>query len=242
MKTLTTAVNLMRNLRKSIHNTEITWQHDADLFDLSWSSALESPAFRRKLLFASILFVAILLCFPYFFAFIQKRQTGVVLNDWLLSILPSVNVSYYIFAIIYVTVSFGIFRAAQSPQLFLLFLWSSILVSLSRMGTITLVPLAPPVGLVPLVDPVLIPFYRHTEITKDLFYSGHTGSVFLIYLILRRKREKRFALAATVAVGILLLIQHIHYFIDVIFAPFFVYIVFILAKKITGFSFENEKE
>ena len=206
-----------------------------DVFEISWSNAWTSAAYRRKFLTVAILFTAVLLVFPLFFITIQQRQ-GMVLNDWLLNALPAVDVSFYIFSIIYVVIAFGIFRAVQSPALFLLFLWCSLFLSLSRMLTITLVPLEPPVGLVELVDPVLLPFYGHSTITKDLFYSGHTSSVFLIYLILRRKREKLIALAATIVVGVLLLIQHIHYTIDVVFAPLFVYLVFILAKKVTNIS------
>ena len=108
----------------------------------------------------------------------------------------------------------------------------------------SLFPLNPPVGLVPLSDPFLKPFYGSNVITKDLFFSGHTGSVFLIFLILRKKWEKIFALVATILVGILLLIQHIHYTIDVIFAPVFVYVVYFLAKKVTAYetmsTVENE--
>jgi hypothetical protein len=210
-------------------------EEGGNVFEIPWRVAWSSTVYRKKFLAAAIPFTIVLLFFPYFFNTIQQRQ-GVVLNDWVLNVLPSVNVSIYIFSIIYLVIGFGIFRAVQSPVLFLLFLWCSLFLSLSRMLTISLVPLEPPVGLVELVDPVLLPFYGHSSITKDLFYSGHTSSVFLIYLILRNKREKLFALVATVIVGVLLLIQHIHYTIDVLFAPVFVYLVFILAKKVTNIS------
>jgi len=208
------------------------------VLDIPWSAAWASITFRTKFLLGSLLFTVLLLCFPYFFALIQKRQ-GIVLHDWLLYYLPSIDVSAYIFTLIYITVLVGIYRAAQSPLLFLLFLWSCLLLSLSRIVTISLVPLDPPIGLVQLVDPILFPFYGRNEITKDLFYSGHTGSVFLVYLILQKKREKIFALIATLVVGMLLLLQHIHYMIDVLFAPLFVYIIFILAKRITNVFPEN---
>jgi len=214
-------------------------QEHEELLEKSWIKAWECVSYKKKFLIAAIFFTAVLLFYPYFFASIQLRPTSTTLNDPILNILPSLNMSAYIFPLIYATVILGIYRCVQSPSLFLLFLWSSLFFSLSRIITIILVPLSPPVGLVPLVDPVLIAFYRHTQITKDLFYSGHTGSVFLIYLILRNRWEKLLALFATVLVGALLLIQHIHYTIDVLFAPLFVYVVFILAKKVTKVSLEN---
>lgn len=209
------------------------------LLEKSWVNAWADRNYRIKFSIAAILFIAVLLCYPYFFAAIQHRATSTILHDPILHILPSLNMSACIFPLIYVTVALGVFRAAQSPSLSLLFIWASLFFSLSRIITITLVPLSPPPGFVPLVDPVLVAFYGHNQITKDLFYSGHTGSVFLICLMLQKKIEKLMALVATVLVGILLLIQHIHYTIDVLFAPFFVYIIFILAKKVTKVSLEN---
>lgn len=211
------------------------------VLEVSWREAWTSMVFRRKLIAGSILFIAVLFYYPYFFAAIQKKQ-GTLIDDFVLAFLPSVNMSATIFSFIYITVIVGIFRASQSPYLFLLFLWSMLFLSLSRIITISFVPLEPPPGLVSLVDPVLLPFYGPNNITKDLFYSGHTGSVFLVFLILRRRKEKIAALIATIVVGFSLLLQHIHYTIDVLSAPLFVYFVFILAKKVTGVSLESDKE
>jgi len=207
-------------------------QQGDKLLEVSWSNAWTSVNYKKNIFIASFLFILILLYYPYFFLLIQQRP-GVGLNDPVLNVLPSIDVSPYIFLLIYLTVGLGIFRSAHSPFLFLLFLWSCVFLSLSRMITMSLVPLNPPIGLLPLSDPILKPFYGPNNITKDLFYSGHTGSVFLMYLVLQRKREKILALIATISVGILLLIQHIHYTIDVIFAPIFVYVVFKLARKVT---------
>lgn len=208
-------------------------QEQEELLEKSWTKAWSSPGYKTKFIIATIFFTAVLLYYPYFFASIQQRSTVTVLNDPILNILPALDMSPYIFALIYTTTGFGVYRCPQFPSLFLLFLWSCLFFSLSRIITITLVPLSPPMGLVPLADPVLAAFYRENQITKDLFYSGHTGSVFLICLVLKNKREKLFALVATVFVAVLLLTQHIHYTIDVLFAPLFVYFIFTLAKKVT---------
>lgn len=218
---------------------EMTGQEREELLENSWIKAWASPGYKTKFLIAAIFFSAVLLYYPYFFASIQRRSAVLVLNDPILNILPALDMSPYIFALIYTTAGLGMYKCAQSPSLFLLFLWCCLFFSLSRIITITLFPLSPPIGLVPLEDPVLVAFYRNNEITKDLFYSGHTGSVFLIYLVLRKKREKLFALVATVLVAALLLIQHIHYTVDVLFAPLFVYLLFILAKKVTKISAAN---
>lgn len=219
----------------------MTAKEGRGVFEISWRKAWASKNFRRKLIVGWILYIGVLLYLPHFFADIQKKQ-GEPINDFVLALLPSVNMSAVIFAFIYVTVIFTIFRSARSPYLFLLYLWATLFVSLSRLITNSYVPLEPPIGLVPLVDPILLPFYGPNGITKDLFYSGHTASVFLTYLVLRKKSEKIAALIATIIVGISLLLQHIHYTIDVLAAPLFVYFLFVLAQKFTLASLERSGE
>lgn len=231
--------NSIKEKGVTVKNTkeEMIAKEQRGVLQVSWSEAWTSVIFRRKLIVGSTLFLSVLLYYPHFFAAIQKKQ-GLLLNDFVLASLPSVNLSATIFSFIYITVIVGIYRAAQSPYLFLLFLWSSLLISLTRIITITLFPLEPPIGLVSLVDPVLLPFYGPNNITKDLFYSGHTASVFLIFLLLRNKKEKIAAFVATIVVAVCLLFQHIHYTIDVISAPFFVWVVFKVAKKIAAVNFD----
>jgi len=209
-----------------------TTTDEADIFEISWREAWSSRLFRRKLIVGWVLYLSVLMYLPHFFAMIQMKQ-GVLLDDVLLAFLPSVNMSPVIFGFIYITVIYTIYKSAKSPYLFLLYLWSTLLISLSRLLTNNFIPLEPPVGLVSLVDPILLPFYGPNGITKDLFYSGHTASVFLTFLVLRGKREKLVALIATIVVAISLLLQHIHYTIDVVAAPFFVFLFFTIAKKIT---------
>lgn len=106
------------------------------------------------------------------------------------------------------------------------------------MLTITLVPLAAPAGLVELVDPLTGVFYGHTVITKDLFYSGHTSSILMMYFCLPKKSDRMLALIATIIVGCLLLVQHVHYTIDVLAAPIFVYL---LNRVLEATLFANNK-
>lgn len=232
----TTYCSLSSSLNKeSLERTETlqeTTTENAGIFEISWQKAWRSKPFRIKLIVGWILYISVLLYLPYFFAMIQMKQ-GVLLDDHLLAFLPSINMSAVIFGFIYLTVIYTIYRSAKSPYLFLLYLWSTLLISLSRILTNYYIPLEPPLGLVSLVDPILLPFYGPNGITKDLFYSGHTASVFLTFLILRGRGEKQVALVATIVVAISLLLQHIHYTIDVVAAPFFVYLFFIIAKRIT---------
>ncbi len=88
--------------------------------------------------------------------------------------------------------------------------------------------------LIPLRDPISNLFYgsKNTYITKDLFFSGHTSTLCLIFLCLTKKEDKCKALVATFAVGIMVLLQHVHYSMDVLAAPPLTYLVYLIAKRI----------
>lgn len=174
----------------------------------------------------------ILFSLPYFFSVIEKRN-GISLNDILLSGIPAFNLSLPLFIIIWSMIFYMLFRCIQNPQILIVFLWSYILLSIVRMITISLLPLEPPAGLIVLNDPLTNFFYGQKFITKDLFFSGHMSSQFLIFLCLKNKNEKIVALASTLITGIIVLIQHVHYTIDVIAVPFFCTGIYYLALKFT---------
>ena len=185
-----------------------------------WQTAWSNPAFRRKMITGLILIFAILSFFPVFFPWIEARP-GEVLNDPLLRLLPPHNVSIAIFILIWALSLLAIFRAVQNPRILLTFVWAYVLLSLMRFVTITLVPLEPPAGLIPLADPLSNFFYGPRFVTKDLFFSGHTSTMFLLFFCLQGKGDRRLALIVTLGVAVLLLIQHVHYTMDVLFAlPF----------------------
>jgi hypothetical protein len=112
-------------------------------------------------------------------------------------------------------------------------------VTVARVTCIALVPLSPPIGFIPLTDPLSGAFYGEANITKDLFFSGHTATLMTIFLCLRGKIDRLIGLLAVVTIAILLLIQHIHYTIDILAAPVIVYLVYSLTKR---FFFKNKRK
>jgi len=178
-----------------------------------------------------VIIIPLLAFFPYFFQSIEHRH-GIILNDPVLRVLPPHNVSVPLFIIIWALSLLALVRAVQHPRMFLTFLWAFIPLSLFRMLTITLVPLDPPVGLVGLVDPLSNFFYGPKFVTHDLFFSGHTSTVFLLYLCLPGKADKKLALAVTLSVAVLLLVQHVHYTLDVLGGFLFGWISWWISAKL----------
>ena len=198
-----------------------------------WTKAWESPLFRKKLIIGFILITVILSAFPFFFQVIEKRK-GTFLNDWLLSRVPAYDMSIMIFILIWATSLLALFRAVQDPGFLMQFLWSYILLCILRILSISLIPLDPPINLLPLADPIANAFYGARFVTRDLFFSGHTASIFLIALCLKKRTDKALALLASLSIGILLLIQHVHYTIDVIAAPLLTYPIYLTGRKIAN--------
>ncbi|QHS58024.1 hypothetical protein GWR56_20215 [Mucilaginibacter sp. 14171R-50] len=197
----------------------------------AWTAALQSPKKRDKLLIGSFIVAIILSSLPLFFSFIQKRK-GTVLNDWVLAHVPAYDVSVVIFTIIWGMALLILIRALYNPVIYINYVWTLIFINIARMLTIYLVALDPPKGLIHLVDPLTGVFYGNNVITRDLFFSGHTSTLVLIFLCLEKRTDKILGFISIVAVMALLLVQHIHYTIDVVAAPVIVYMIFVLTRRL----------
>jgi len=198
----------------------------------NWINVWHRKAYRNSFVLGFIaLGITIIFTF-YFFDYIENTKGGVVMNDWLLRILPAKDVSIPIVLFeISVILLFSI-RSFPNPTIVITFLMAYLFVLISRDFTIGITQLRPPTGLIQLKDPIAAMIYRTTAVNRDLFYSGHISLLFLFYLCSVKKADKYFVLFAVISVGILLLIQHVHYTVDVVCAPFFAYSCYWLSKKV----------
>ncbi|QJD94892.1 hypothetical protein HH214_02855 [Mucilaginibacter robiniae] len=204
----------------------------------NWKTTWQTPSLRILMLIGCFIAAILISVLPIFFQNIEKRP-GIQLNDRILSHTPAYNVSIYLFLIIWSMALLTLVRAVYKPEIFIKYLWLYSAICITRMITITLIPLAPPANLMNLVDPLTGVFYGHANITKDLFYSGHVSTLLAMYYCLHKKSDKRFALLGAVVVGVLVLVQHVHYTIDVLAAPLF---VFVLNKLLTALLFPSTRQ
>jgi len=195
-----------------------------------WKEAWESPVKRGQLIIITILIGVFGIGLPYFFNYIEKRN-GIVLNDWVLAHIPAHDVSVLIFTVIWGMILLILYRSLYSPSIFITYCLTLALVTVARVICISVVPLAPPIGLIPLSDPVTGIFYGESNITKDLFFSGHMATLSVIYFCLEKKTDKLIGLLAVIVLAFLLALQHIHYTVDILTAPVIVYAVYSITSR-----------
>jgi hypothetical protein len=155
---------------------------------------------------------------------IWEFRTGERLNDPILNILRPADFSNFIFFFTYSTILIIVLSTIPYPGNFVRGLQAFSLITVLRTSSIYFFPLEPPADMIMLVDPVA-EFFLHNEtvVTKDLFFSGHTATLMLVYMFAQNKYLKIFCLIALIVAPALLIWQHVHYTIDIVVAPFVTY-------------------
>ena len=202
----------------------------------NWKEIWKSSLTRIQLITGVIIIIAILGFLPSFFKSIELRD-GITLSDPLLASFTAIKVTWPIFIIMFGMAFLMLVRAINEPKLFIQYVWCLILINFVRIFTISMVPLDAPRGIIVLTDPITDAFYGESIITKDLFFSGHTGTILLMAFCFTDRSDKILAYVASVLIGILVLVQHVHYTLDVVAAPFFVYPIYLFSKYILSPSF-----
>ncbi len=163
----------------------------------------------------------------------ERRTTVVALEDPVLAWLKPHDLTWLTFGIIYVGLALALANLASAPYALVRGVRAYLILMLLRALTMTLTPLAPPPGMIVLTDPFAQHVVATPVLTKDLFFSGHTSTMVILFLAVRRKELKVFFAFATVIVGVAVLWQHVHYTIDVVAAPAFAYASWMIATRWT---------
>ncbi len=83
-----------------------------------------------------------------------------------------------------------------------------------------LTPLDSPAKQIPLHDPFIEFFVNGVTLTKDLFFSGHTSTMCILFFTAEYKWLKGFLLICILLIATFVTLQHAHYVVDVFIAPF----------------------
>jgi hypothetical protein len=188
--------------------------------------------------------IALLLILPH------EMQPGATLPDMLLRHIPYVEClarwNYVLWLLCYIPPAIWI--ALKDRQVFLRLVITDGVLSLLRGLMIPLTGIGPVMGadinaLHPFaVGPALLAILNPLKaigtnaagvyLTKDLFFSGHIATTFLLYLFARRfGKASRVFLALNLFTLVVVLLAHLHYTIDIIAGYFITYGVYRMSEQ-----------
>ena len=206
---------------------------------MNWSAFLRNKYFRNELIISVIVLAFTLTSLAKFLNYVESRN-GITLPDPILKLFNPVNLTWLTFFLIYFSITLIIFSLSTKPRKLIFAVQCYVMLIIIRIFMMYLVPLNPPESMILLNDPFVQFFGPGRPLTKDLFFSGHTATIFLFYLISDKNVQKAYFLIATVLVGASVLLQHVHYSIDVASAPFFAYIsyrlIYLMHSRVKKYS------
>ena len=190
----------------------------------AWRSAWREPSFRTAIFTALAVAMPIIIGLPLFFDHIGAKP-GWVPPDPLVTRFGPVDVTWLTFLVLYGGILVSVVRALPAPYLIVRGMHAYVLLQFLRMLAMELVTLEPPADIIPLIDPVTVVFYPGgVPFLKDLFFSGHTATLALMVFISRGAIARWSMVVATLAVAVLVVLQHVHWTIDVLAAPLFTWL------------------
>lgn len=189
-----------------------------------WKSKLSHSHFRARFLYTLLVLFLVLRIFTWFVVQNESRE-GVILDDPVFKLFTAVDLNIPIFALIYLSLVFGLISLSFRPEWLLVALQTYCLMVIFRMVMMYVTPLDVPEGTIDLEDPLV--FLIGTgglKLTKDLFFSGHTATLFILFLTAQNKKLKYVFLICTILVGLFVILQKVHFTVDVLVAPFVSYV------------------
>jgi len=187
-----------------------------------WREAWQQSAFKLQLPLTTGMLVVVLSAFAQFLVLVEGRE-GVRMNDPILQIIEPRDFTWVTFGMIYLSVMVAVVVLAQYPWRLLVAMQAYIVMVVLRAGMMYVTPLSPSEDLIVLRDPFVQLAGDGTAPTKDLFFSGHISTLFLLSLVIQHPLMKKAFLLCTVVVAIFVVWQHVHYVVDVAVAPFVAY-------------------
>jgi membrane-associated phospholipid phosphatase len=191
----------------------------------------------RIIFIISVAILSLLLyTLPHFLIFVENRP-GAALPDPVLALFRPVDLTWLIFIIIYASLITALVYLIQNPVQLLKGIQFYAVMVLVRMLSMYIMPLEPPATMIALKDPFVEFFSSGSTLTKDLFFSGHTATMLIFYFITKNKLLKFFFLFCTVVIAVSVILQHVHYTIDVWAAVFFSFAIYKFLEYVWNCSF-----
>lgn len=205
-----------------------------------WKKFLKRGSLLKRTIIAFVATIGVILLFSAFLEYNEIRA-GVVLYDPIHDAIGPFQLSISTFIITHGAAFVFLFYVISNPRLFFVSFLSYALMLVFRIMAMYVIPLEAPETTIPLWDPVQM-FFRGTDVfVDDLFFSGHTATVFLMFWNTYNRKLRNFFLIVAIIIGLSVLFQHAHYSVDVISAIFYSYGAYRLAYNINRSFIDQER-
>lgn len=197
--------------------------------------------FSAKTVLSSLIFV--ILCaviFTQFLAWNESRANshGFVFDDPVYGVLPLKDLSMWIFTLTYGAIILYAILNRQEHYFVSMALVSYSFILLFRIPCMLILPLKVHPDLIFLQDPFLNEIIYPSKIVNDLFFSGHVALVCAL-TILSKIKWPFIAIACLLA--ICLLIQRVHYSIDILASIPFAWLSVRISQSLINKYFKAQK-
>ncbi len=161
-----------------------------------------------------------LVSFTRFLVEVEDRR-GVLFADPIHALLGPFNLTWPIFVVLYGALLIAVVTMGRMPMVLFKALRAYTLLVALRLICMWLLPLDPPGGMIVLHDPFVELFTTGSAhpLTRDLFFSGHTSILCMVAFVIPQRNLKLLFSALALFVGVAVVLQHVHYTIDVVVAP-----------------------
>ena len=176
---------------------------------------------HKYLILLSIIFLIIAVVLNSLAGNYADRKGTVAVPDLILDNIPTLDLDFlFVYGIIAILIIFLIYTLFfKTKELHIVISQFSLLV-LIRSFFVTLTHLSMPVNALIYTIPK---FFELFDFKNALFFSGHTATPFLGFLLFRKEKIGIFFLIATIIMALTVLFMHVHYSIDVFSALFITY-------------------
>lgn len=207
-----------------------------------WSKFFDS---KKKVWVFIGLFIMALLATVLFSKFLMWNESrlGKNFNDPILGRFAPIDLSLWIGILTNGAIFIGLLNVFRRPTTTIYALSAVLFMCIIRGLSLYFVVLEPPSNIIPLKDPFLeLTFYGGQVLLKDLFFSGHTANIILVGLLSENIWTKRIIILIGCIVGVMVVLQHVHYSIDVLAAPIFAILTYKLSVFFGNFLILQQVE
>lgn len=205
----------------------------------NWQEAFSKRDFKISF-FLSILLALTTISLTSKWLLYNESRSSAPINDWILELFTPLDLNIPIFFFTQTAVVIGLITSALLPYHLIKTLLGVTFIALLRIIAMYFVPLEPPLDMIPLRDPLIEGFFFGGKvIVKDLFFSGHTSNLILLGLITPFNKVRFYLFLSAIVVAIMLILQHVHYTIDILVVPLFALLAIAIANTVMKLIFKR---